>query len=136
MPKINISTQAYEFLRRRVAKKALQMAALPENELRKNDREVKHWDLIDRKLNNSKPSLTSDMMMMIELKRVELKSLQVMVLDTMVALNSKTIPEYQKRMTEIPNKTEFYKGYVDKAEALYMGLAELLQAINDNMENK
>lgn len=134
MPKVNVSTQAYEYLSRVVSKRATQMLQLPENELRKNEREVKHWQLINKKLNEVQLPLDSNMMLELTFKRVELKSLQVMVLDTMVTLQAKTIPAYQERMEKIPEKKPFYQEYVRKSEALFEGLSELLEGINQGMK--
>lgn len=128
MPKVNLSDQAYLFLKRRVSKKTKAMQSLPENELRKNEREVKHWQDIEKKFN-----AVTDVQPVNELifKRVELRSLQNTVLETMVTLQSKTLPEYQERMAKIPDKKEFYEEYVTKAEALYDGLVVLSNAIQE-----
>ncbi len=130
MPKVNVSTQAYEWLRRKVAKQAKAYQALPENEARKEERVIKHWSDLNKKINYTQPPLGSNMMLELALKRVELRTLQTMTLETMVTIQSKLIPQYQDRMTRIPEKKEFYQEYLNKAGALYQGLSELLNEIN------
>jgi hypothetical protein len=127
MPTVRITDQAVLFLKQRVAKKARQMLALPENEQIKNEREVKHWQNMDKKFSAIEDVQSINEIM---LKRTELKSIQVTILDTMVHLQSTTIPAYRDRITKVPDKKEFYTEYVTKAEALYEGLADLLNTIN------
>lgn len=122
MPRVAISTQAFAFLSKRTSKKSRQMESLPENELRKNEREVKHWVDLAKKF--AQPPVAE-----MTLKRVELKTIQVMVLDTMVHIQSKAMPEYQERMSKVPDKKAFYQEYVAKLENLYTGLSELLDTI-------
>lgn len=130
MPVVNITAQGFEWLKRNVSRTAKRYQALPENEARKEERTIKHWSDMSKRLNSTELEFNKDATAQLIMKRVELRSLQNMTLEQMVVLQSKVLPEYKDRVSRIPEKQEFYQEYVEKAEALYKGLAELLEAIN------
>lgn len=132
MPLVHLSEQSVRFLTKRIRRKTRELQSLPDNERRKRANEVKHWEHLDRKFSGREGSNTPDGINM-TLKRVELKSLQVMVLEQITKVQTVLIPAYEDRIDKIPHKAEFYQGYLNKLADLLVGMNEVSIAFQKAM---
>lgn len=130
MSKLEISSQALQWIQRKVKKQNDALRSLPDNEAKKEARVIKHWAAIEKKVSAPSLKAAANGMVPIDLTRTELKSIHGLALETMVTIVSKVLPEYRERIDKIPDRADFYQGYVTRAEALYKGLADLLDVIN------
>ncbi len=134
MAKIKVDAQMLSWISKNVARKAQQLDALPEREKEKNKRAIEHACALDIKISGQKLLLKSDNSVTLALNRNDLRFLQSMALDQMVVLNSKTTVAYQERMKKNPDLVAEYQPYLDKAQATYNGLAELMEIINQGLK--
>jgi hypothetical protein len=134
MPKIRVTPLTHQWLKSKVDKTFRRFQALPENVARKQEAIIKHWEWIDKKFKaEAKPEPTDGKIVM-NLKRVELKSLQNVMLEAIVVLTGKIIPEYESRIEKIPAKAEHYNAYVHKSRQLVQDLNEMLGEIQNAIQ--
>jgi hypothetical protein len=133
MPQLSFTPIAKEWLTRRIEKEHRKYQSLPENSAKKQIAFIKHWDLMNRKFKAEQREVNADGTLPMALKRVELKSLQVLIMESIVQLNTKVIPEYQARVDRVPERAERYREYLAKTEELVRQLGKLLNDINQSI---
>ncbi len=128
MASLKVDVQAYSWLDKNVKSKCDSFSTLKKKELDNSKREIELWHGLHAKV-SSQQKLDLQSYITLTLNRNELRAIERMVLEQMVLINGKTIPEYQERMNEYPVQNPLLKPYVEKLEALYMGLSDLMENI-------
>lgn len=125
MATIKIDAQAFEWLNRNAGKRAKMLTELPANEQAKIKREVDHWKALSTKIRKKECKMGTDNFLEIILNRQDVRSIQNLIVDSLITLNSKTIPAYKERLRKQPEVIDYLK----RCEALYIGLTELLETL-------
>jgi hypothetical protein len=123
-----LDSDEYKFLSRTIPRKLTLLQATREVDPKKvSEKMVKIYTKMASKF--SFPVDTID----VELTRHELKEISNLIKEHMIRTMGETIPEYKKRQSAEPDKSNFYQGYIDKEKAKVDALKSLLAKVEGEL---
>lgn len=124
MAKIKLNADEFSWLARYTSRRSKVYDNLSTQEQKKLAAITEVYKSIESKL-NSQPSSDASLNIELPFNRRELRVIQEAIISTIARVNSKEIPEYQKRIA----KGQQLQSYIKQLEALVVGLTEFLSKV-------